>query len=57
MKISKEIDKINKSLENNSPYLLIGPGRWGSTDPWLGIPVNWNQISNAKVIIEYSTKF
>ena len=36
------------------PYLLIGPGRWGSADPWLGIPVTWNQISHAKVIVEYS---
>ena len=33
-------------------YILIGPGRWGSSDPWLGIPINWSQISSAKVIIE-----
>jgi hypothetical protein len=33
-------------------YLLIGFGRWGSVDPWLGIPVNWSQINGAKVIIE-----
>ena len=35
-----------------NPYLLLGPGRWGTTDSWLGIPVNWEQITNAKVIIE-----
>ena len=34
------------------PYLLIGVGRWGSSDPWLGIPVTWDQISGARVIIE-----
>ena len=33
-------------------YLLIGPGRWGSSDPWLGIPVLWSNISEAKVIVE-----
>ena len=36
----------------NRPYLLIGVGRWGSTDPWLGIPVAWDQISGARVIVE-----
>ena len=39
-------------MGNDRPYLLIGPGRWGTADPWLGIPVNWKQISNAKTIIE-----
>ncbi len=34
------------------PYVIIGPGRWGSSDPWLGIPVNWSQIAGARVIIE-----
>jgi len=33
-------------------YVLVGPGRWGSSDPWLGIPVKWPQISNARVIVE-----
>ena len=33
-------------------YVLIGPGRWGSSDPWLGIPINWSHISEAKVIVE-----
>ncbi len=52
-KIAVEIEQINKGFrERNKKYLLIGYGRWGSTDPWLGIPVEWGQISNAKVIIE-----
>ena len=38
------------------PYLLIGLGRWGSADPWLGIPVKWEQISGARVIIETGLK-
>ena len=53
--IAMEIDKINSSLvEKNTNYLLIGFGRWGTSDPWLGIPVVWNQISGAKVIVESS---
>ena len=54
--IANEIGKINSKIKNKSNYLLIGPGRWGSTDPWLGIPVNWKQISKAKVIVEYATE-
>ena len=50
--IANEIEHLNILLEDENPYLLIGPGRWGTSDPWLGIPVNWKQISNAKVIIE-----
>ena len=50
--IAKEIGKINKKIGHKESYLLLGPGRWGSTDPWLGIPINWEQISNAKAIIE-----
>jgi hypothetical protein len=51
--IAEEIERINKKLVNlNRPYLLIGFGRWGSSDPWLGIPVNWGQVSGAKVIVE-----
>lgn len=48
-----EIEKINNqmSLEDRN-YILVGPGRWGSSDPWLGIPVKWPHISNAKVIVE-----
>jgi hypothetical protein len=33
-------------------YVLVGPGRWGSSDPWLGIPVKWTQISSARIIVE-----
>ena len=50
--IAKIIGEYNNILGSNNPYLLIGPGRWGSSDPWLGIPVNWEQITNAKSIIE-----
>jgi len=38
--------------EDGRPYVLIGPGRWGSTDPWLGIPVKWAQISGVRCIVE-----
>ncbi|MCK4664162.1 MAG: response regulator [Bacteroidales bacterium] len=52
-KIAFDIGKINEIfLKEDKNYILIGPGRWGSTDPWLGIPVKWSQISAAKVIIE-----
>ncbi|MBT7283313.1 MAG: histidine kinase [Elusimicrobiaceae bacterium] len=51
--IEAEIEKVNKKLiEKNKPSMMIGPGRWGSSDPLLGIPVKWNQISSAKVIVE-----
>jgi len=51
--IAREIEIINnKLLERRTPYLLIGYGRWGSSDPWLGIPVKWSQISGARVIVE-----
>jgi len=50
--IADKIGLVNKKLGSKSPYLLLGPGRWGTSDPWLGIPVNWEQISNAKSIIE-----
>jgi len=51
--ISSEVDKINRKLiEKNKQFILIGPGRWGTQDRWLGIPVNWSQISNSKVIVE-----
>ena len=51
-KISSEINSLNKKLGAKKPYLLMGPGRWGTADPWLGIPVNWDSITNAKIIIE-----
>jgi len=51
--IAMELEKMNRELVNtNTPYLLIGFGRWGSSDPWLGINVTWGQISGAKVIVE-----
>jgi len=46
-----ELAQLNAELAGR-PYLLIGVGRWGSTDPWLGIPVTWEQISRARVIVE-----
>ena len=47
------IDELNKDfLDEDSNYILVGPGRWGSADPWLGIPVNWSQISAARLIVE-----
>ncbi|MGM0510014.1 MAG: PEP/pyruvate-binding domain-containing protein [Thermoplasmatota archaeon] len=52
-----QIKKINSRLmEKNRPYVLIGPGRWGSSDRWLGIPVIWSDIAGAKVIIETPTE-
>lgn len=51
--IAYDIDKYNKQmLKENRPYILIGPGRWGSSDTWLGIPVKWPHITGAKVIVE-----
>ena len=51
--IADEMEKINRTLLNeNREYALIGPGRWGSSDQWLGIPVKWPAISGARVIIE-----
>tara|TARA_B100001142_G_scaffold329488_1_gene393029 strand:+ start:6571 stop:9552 length:2982 start_codon:yes stop_codon:yes gene_type:complete len=50
--IAEEIGNINNKLGERKKYLLIGPGRWGTSDPWLGIPVNWEQINYAKAIIE-----
>lgn len=52
-RIAEEIVKINeKLLSEDRNYILVGPGRWGSSDPWLGIPVKWAHISGAKVIVE-----
>jgi len=51
--MASEIDSLNeKMLRDNRNYVLIGPGRWGTRDKFLGIPVTWPQISNAKVIVE-----
>jgi hypothetical protein len=65
--IASEIEQINRKFLNGdyaSPdggvggnnYILIGPGRWGSSDPWLGIPVKWPHISAARVIVESGLK-
>ncbi|MCB2220922.1 MAG: phosphoenolpyruvate synthase [Bacteroidetes bacterium] len=51
--IAQDVGVINdKFLKEGRNYILVGPGRWGSTDPWLGIPVKWPQISAARVIVE-----
>jgi CheY-like chemotaxis protein len=53
VEIAGEIGRINEALKSEGRQcLLIGPGRWGSADPWLGIPVRWNQISESRVIVE-----
>jgi hypothetical protein len=53
--MAAEIDAINrKMLAQGRKYVLIGPGRWGTKDRFLGIPVEWPQISNAKIIVEVS---
>ncbi|GBD88823.1 phosphoenolpyruvate synthase [bacterium BMS3Abin03] len=55
--VAAEVTAFNyKMLNANRPYLLIGVGRWGSLDPWLGIPVTWEQIAGAKAIVETSFK-
>lgn len=55
LEMVEEIDKLNKKMcEEKRPYILIGPGRWGTRDRFIGIPVRWTQISNAKVIVETS---
>jgi hypothetical protein len=55
--VAREVTRLNeKMLAEKRPYLLIGVGRWGSLDPWLGIPVKWDQISAAKAIIEAGFK-
>lgn len=51
--IARDLGKINETLnENNTPYLLIGLGRWGTSDPGCGVPVLWGQISGARAIVE-----
>jgi CheY-like chemotaxis protein len=55
--VAEEIGRFNDELSSsNLPYILIGVGRWGSSDPWLGIPVSWDQISGARVMVETSFK-
>ncbi|MBN2484483.1 MAG: hypothetical protein JXB34_00780 [Bacteroidales bacterium] len=51
----REIEHLNNiMIRQNKKYVLIGPGRWGTRDQFLGIPVVWSQISNARVIVEVS---
>ncbi|MDX9947434.1 MAG: PEP/pyruvate-binding domain-containing protein [Bacteroidales bacterium] len=55
--IASDIERINNEfVKQGAGYVLIGPGRWGSTDPWLGIPVRWPQISAARIIVESGLK-
>ena len=51
--IADEIERLNaRFLAEGRNYVLIGPGRWGSSDPWLGVPVKWPAISAARLIVE-----
>ncbi|TWP30050.1 response regulator [Apibacter muscae] len=55
--IAYEIEKINKKFkEGDGGYVLVGPGRWGSSDSWLGIPVKWSYITNARLLVESGLK-
>lgn len=55
--MGKEIEKFNKTFsESGKEYILIGPGRWGSRDRFLGIPVHWGQINRAQIIVETGLK-
>ncbi|GAB4324259.1 MAG: PEP/pyruvate-binding domain-containing protein [Bacteroidales bacterium] len=51
--MAREVVQLNQQLgEEGRKYVLIGPGRWGTRDRWIGIPVNWTQISSARIIVE-----
>ena len=53
VQVAEIVARLNARLVSaNTPYILIGVGRWGSKDPWLGIPVTWDQVSGARVIVE-----
>jgi hypothetical protein len=53
MEVAGVLERIDRALrQSGRPYLLIGPGRWGSRDPWLGVPVAWSQVSGARAIVE-----
>lgn len=55
--VAKEVSIFNSRLiAEQRPYLLVGVGRWGTLDPWLGIPVNWEQIAGARAIVETNFK-
>ncbi len=52
-RLAEDIESVNRKLmEEGRGYVLVGPGRWGSSDPWLGVPVKWPQISGARAIVE-----
>ncbi len=51
--IAWELDEINRQMQQeHRSYILIGPGRWGSNDPWLGVPVKWTNISSVRLLVE-----
>lgn len=53
VEIAEELNRLNEqAIAEDKGYVLVGPGRWGSSDPWLGIPVKWPHISQARVIVE-----
>ena len=55
--LAQDVDAVNRMMtEQNRPYVLVGPGRWGSSDSALGIPVRWPQIAGARVIVEYAMR-
>jgi hypothetical protein len=55
LEMQNEIEMLNNEMiKQGRKYILIGPGRWGTSDKFLGIPVSWTQISNAKVVVEIS---
>ena len=55
--VAMEVERINKKfLADGKNYVLVGPGRWGSSDSWLGVPVKWPHISAAKLIVETTLK-
>jgi hypothetical protein len=57
LEMTYELEILNNYMKSeNRKYILIGPGRWGTRDRWLGIPVVWTQISNARIIIEAGLK-
>jgi len=53
LEVAAKLNELNDGfLERDSHYILVGPGRWGSSDPWLGIPIKWPQISASRLIVE-----
>jgi len=57
VEIAEEVGELNAMLvKSSTQYLLIGPGRWGTQDRWLGVPVKWSQISGVKIMVETALK-